>query len=165
MKCWYVAYCHSGAEQSAKTNLNRQNYETWLPLYRKVRRHARKTETVLKPLFPRYIFIEIDLNTQPWRPIVSTFGIQSIISTADGPSPIENNIVYALMEKAEQDGIFEIKQDKFKSGDQIRIQNGPMADVEGIFETELDSERILILLKLMGREVRVSVDEDNIRRV
>ena len=32
-----------------------------------------------------------------------------------------------------------------------------MADLEGIFQSELDSDRVLILLKLMGREVRVSV--------
>ena len=55
-----MVYSRPGLETRALTNLKRQEYNVWLPLYRKKRRHARKLEKVLRPLFPRYLFINFD---------------------------------------------------------------------------------------------------------
>jgi transcriptional antiterminator RfaH len=158
MRHWYVIHCRVSSEQRAQANLERQEYEVWLPMYRKTRRHARRVEIVLRPLFPRYLFVRIDLDSQEWRPILSTFGVHTIISGADGPLTIGDDIIAGLRARADDDGVFEIKRSAINPGDQVRIQGGPMADLEGVFQTELDSDRVLILLKLMGREVRVSVD-------
>ncbi len=73
------------------------------------------------------------------------------------PAGVGGDIIEALRARANADGVFEIARSAIKPGDQVRVQGGPMADLEGIFEAELDSDRVLILLKLMGREVRVSV--------
>ncbi len=157
MRQWYVVHCRVNSEQRAEINLQRQDYEVWLPLYHKTRRHARRVETVLRPLFPRYLFIQLDLSRQPWRPILSTFGVHNIVADRDGPLAIGDDIIAALRQRANSEGIFEISRRAFKPGDEVRVQGGPMADLEGIFQSELDTNRVLILLKLMGREVRVSV--------
>ena len=158
MRHWYVVHCRVNSEQRAEINLERQDYEVWLPMYHKTRRHARRVETVLRPLFPRYLFVRLDLASQPWRPILSTFGVHTIVSTAEGPLAIDDEIVQALRARAGAEGVFEIARSAINPGDQVRVQGGPMADLEGIFQAELDADRVLILLKLMGREVRVSVD-------
>ena len=165
MKQWYVVHCRVNSEQRAETNLRRQDYETWLPMYHKTRRHARRVESVLRPLFPRYLFVRLDLTSQQWRPILSTFGVHNIIAGADGPLAIGDDIVEALHMRAGSGGVFEIARSAIKPGDQVRVQAGPMADLEGIFQTELDSDRVLILLKLMGREVRVSVVGDDVEPI
>jgi len=157
MRQWYVVHCRVNSEQRAAVNLRRQDYEVWLPMYRKTRRHARRVETVLRPLFPRYLFVRLDLSSQPWRPILSTFGVHTIVADGDGPLAIGDDIIAALRARADSGGVFEIARSALKPGDQVRVQGGPMADLEGIFQVELDSDRVLILLKLMGREVRVSV--------
>ena len=157
MRQWYVVHCRVNSEQRAEINLQRQDYEVWLPMYHKTRRHARRVESVLRPLFPRYLFVRLDLSSQPWRPILSTFGVHTIIAGGDGPLAIGDDIIAALQARADSDGVFEIARSALKPGDQVRVQGGPMADLEGIFQAELDSDRVLILLKLMGREVRVSV--------
>ncbi len=157
MRQWYVVHCRVNSEQRAETNLERQNYEVWLPMYHKTRRHARRVESVLRPLFPRYLFVRLDLSSQTWRPILSTYGVHTMVSGADGPLAIGGDIIEALRARANADGVFEIARRAIKPGDQVRVQGGPMADLEGIFEADLDSDRVLILLKLMGREVRVSV--------
>ena len=157
MRHWYVVHCRANSERRAETNLLRQEYEVWLPMYHKTRRHARRVENVLRPLFPRYLLVRLDLSSEPWRPILSTFGVHTIVSGAEGPLPIGDEIVAGLRARAGEDGNFEIARSAIKPGDQVRVQGGPMADLEGIFEAEIDSDRVLILLKLMGREVRVSV--------
>ena len=165
MRQWYVVHCRVGSEQRAETNLVRQEYEVWLPMYHKTRRHARRVERVLRPLFPRYLFVHIDLDSQPWRPILSTFGVHTIVSDADGPLAIGDDIVAGLIARAGDDGIFDIARRAMTPGDQVRIQGGPMADLEGVFQAELDSDRVLILLKLMGREVRVSVEGGDVEPI
>ena len=46
---------------------------------------------------------------------------------------------------------------RFKRGDRVRIINGPLNDLEGLFESPTDEERVTVLLNLMGREVKVRV--------
>ena len=41
-------------------------------------RHARKTEIVLCPLFPGYVFVCLDIGEQRWRAVNGTFGVVRI---------------------------------------------------------------------------------------
>jgi len=59
---WYVVQTHSQAEAKACGHLQRQGFEIYLPKYLKRRRHARRTETVIAPLFPRYLFVAVDMT-------------------------------------------------------------------------------------------------------
>ena len=91
--------------------------------------------------------------------------MHNIIADGDGPLAIGDDIIAALRERADSEGVFEIARSAFKPGEEVRVQGGPMANLEGIFQAELDSDRVLILLKLMGREVRVSVAGDDVEPV
>ena len=65
---WYVVQTQVNGELKAAQNLMRQGFEVYLPCYLKRRRHARKIDLVSKPLFPRYLFVAIDVATQrAWR--------------------------------------------------------------------------------------------------
>jgi transcriptional antiterminator RfaH len=162
MRQWYVVHSQANAENRALTNLARQGYDTWLPLYRKTRRHARRIETVLRPLFPRYLFVRVDLQAEVWRPILSTMGVSDLVSGADGPLPVGDAVIDALKMQASEDGHFDLRPSAFKSGERVRIRVGPLADLEGIFQLESDAERVMVLLKLMGREVRVTVPSEDV---
>jgi transcriptional antiterminator RfaH len=77
---WYVAHTHVHAEAKAAINLARQGYSVFLPRYCKRRRHARRIEMIVSaPLFPRYLFVLIDLASQRWRAIESTFGVHHLV--------------------------------------------------------------------------------------
>lgn len=164
MKQWYVVHSQVNAERRALENLERQGYSAWLPLYRKTRRHARRVETVLRPLFPRYLFVEIDTESEPWRSILSTFGVHSLIGDSDAPQPVPAAVIEALRARAGADGTFELKPRNLKSGDRVRVTVGPLADLEGLFEAETDADRVRVLLTLMGREVRVILDGVDLER-
>ena len=64
---WYVVQSQPNAERKAVMHLERQGFTTYLPRYLKRRRHARRVEIVGAPLFPRYLFVGIDLTMQRWR--------------------------------------------------------------------------------------------------
>jgi len=76
---WYVVQTQPHSERKASFHLVRQGFQTYLPQYLKRRRHARRTETVPAPLFPRYLFVLFDIATQSWRPIRSTIGVNHLV--------------------------------------------------------------------------------------
>src|SRR5262249_2851497 len=76
---WFVAHTHPHAEGKATAHLNRQGFEIYFPRYLKRRRHARRIESITAPLFPRYLFVAIDVNVQRWRSIYSTVGVSRLV--------------------------------------------------------------------------------------
>ena len=68
---WFVAHTQPNAEAKAAAHLMRQGFGVYVPRYLKRRRHARKIDIVAAPLFPRYLFVAVDLNAQRWRSIWS----------------------------------------------------------------------------------------------
>src|ERR1051326_1035679 len=59
---WYAVNCLSNREFLAAAHLKNQGFQTFLPCRRQTRRHARKFDTVLRPFFPGYLFVLLDLD-------------------------------------------------------------------------------------------------------
>ena len=165
MKRWYAVFCRAHAEERARANLERQSFEAWLPLYRKRRRHAGRSEQVLRPLFPRYLFVALDLPSERWRAILSTYGVAGLVCAGEAPAPVPTRVIEGLRARADADGTFTLdRAQRLRRGDRVRIEAGPMRDLEGIFEAATDAERVVVLLELLGRGVRVTVPVDHIER-
>ncbi|MEE1543815.1 MAG: transcriptional activator RfaH [Alphaproteobacteria bacterium] len=162
-KRWYAVHTRPHAEARALENLERQGFEAWLPLYRKQRRRARRSEQVLRPLFPRYLFVALDLDGEQWRPVLSTYGVADLVSSGDGPLALADAVIDALRARADEDGHYTLARG-LKSGDKVRIESGPMRALEGILEVEGDTDRVVVMLHLLGREVRVKLSSDEIDR-
>lgn len=156
---WYVAQTQPNAENKAVAHLGRQGFVTYLPRYLKRRRHARRVEIVPAPLFPRYLFVEIDTAIQRWRSIYSTLGVSQLVGHGDAPTPVSDHVVATL--KLREDGEGFIKLDNrpaLRVGDKIQVLDGVFADCLGLYEGMKDCDRVAILLDLLGRKVRVTVD-------
>ena len=76
---WYVAHTQPGSEAKASWHLRNQDFAVYLPRSLKRRRHARRLDWVAAPLFPRYLFIGMELATARWRAIRSTIGIAGLV--------------------------------------------------------------------------------------
>src|SRR5215210_7146750 len=78
-KGWYLVYAKPRQESVAQTNLVRQGYETYLPLVRQTVKRQGRRVTVVGPMFPRYLFIRLDTQSDNWAPIRSTLGVVSLV--------------------------------------------------------------------------------------
>jgi transcriptional antiterminator RfaH len=92
----HIVQTQVNCEVRAARNLIRQGYDVYLPRYPKRRRHARKVDLTVKPLFPRYMFVAFDMATLRWRSIQSTFGVSRLVSDGDDPATLPAAIVTAL---------------------------------------------------------------------
>lgn len=160
---WYVVQTQPNAELKAVAHLSRQGFDTYLPRYLKRRRHARRVEVVARPLFPRYLFVSIDVTVQRWRSIYSTIGVSSLLGTDDAPLPVAGQVVSTLRQREDDAGFVKLEhRPDFRVGQKIRVLEGVFADCLGLYDGMPDRDRIAVLLDLLGRKVRVLVDVETV---
>lgn len=164
MSGWFVVRTQPRAEERASWHLNNQGYEVYLPRYRKQVRHARKTETVLRPLFPGYVFVRIDTLRQRWRSINGTVGVISLVQFGNEPVSVPAAVVDAIRTREDVGGVVSLAPEGLKKGDVVRVRDGAFADYTALLEEVSDEKRVILLLDLMGREVRVSVPVENLAK-
>ena len=157
---WYVVQTHAHAESKAAAHLARQGFDTYLPCYLKRRRHARRIEAVAAPLFPRYLFVTVDSVCQRWRSIHSTIGVTRLVCNGDNPVPVADDVIETLKAREDRQGFVTLRQrQRFALGEKVRVLDGIFADCLGLFDGMKDSDRVAVLLDLLGRKVRVVLNE------
>ena len=100
------------------------------------------------------------METQRWRSIRSTFGVSNLVCNGDEPASVAIGIIDALRKREDEKGFIILgKRQRFSAGDRVRVVEGAFADCLGLFEGMRDEERVTVLLDLLGRKVRVMIDE------
>lgn len=161
MNRWYVVQTQTHKEARAAYNLDRQGYQVYFPRYLKTRRHARRVDQISAPLFPRYLFVGLDEETDQWRPIHSTVGVSQLVTSGETPTPVPNEIIDDIRRREDESGFIKLYQEgRFHRGDPVQVMDGAFRDCAGIFQCEDDKERVFILLDLLGRKVRVRLDAE-----
>jgi transcriptional antiterminator RfaH len=160
---WYLIQTRPCSEAKAATHLERQGFEIYFPRYLKSRRHARRVETVAAPLFPRYMFVAIDMAVQRWRSVQSTIGVARLVCHGDHPAEVPATVIRGLRLEQDERGFVQLEpKPHFKLGARIRVLDGVFSAYLGLFEQMTDGERVAILLDMLGRKVRVVLDADAI---
>ncbi|QIG93413.1 MULTISPECIES: transcription termination/antitermination protein NusG [unclassified Bradyrhizobium] len=158
---WYVVQTQVNAEAKAAAGLVRQGFSTYLPRYQRRRSHARKVELVPRPLFPRYLFVAIDVAAQRWRAIQSTLGVSHLVCVGDRPAAVESGVIDTLKSREDEAGFIQlVRRPAFSPGDTVRIVQGAFVDSLALVEDASDHHRVAVLLNLLGRKVRVLVGAD-----
>jgi len=158
---WFVVQTHPHAEAKACWHLERQGFRTYLPRYLKKRRHARRVETVIAPLFPRYLFVAIDMTSQRWLAIRSTIGVSRLVCDGDKPAPVPTSVYDALRRREDANGLVKLDpKPPFSNGEKVCVLEGAFQDCLGVFEGMSSNERVTILLDLLGRKVRVDLQSE-----
>ena len=163
MTSWYAVYTRPQAEAKARENLLRQGYDVYLPRYRREVSHARRLTTVLRPLFPRYLFAGLDRAVMRWRPILSTMGVCDLVRTGEEPAPVVPDIIAALREQEACGGFDAIgRRRPLRMGELVRVSAGAFEDMIGRLVELRDQDRVVVLLNLLGRTVRTQLEAESI---
>ena len=163
MRNWFAVHTHSRGEFVAKANLERQGYTTYLPLFRTTRRHARKTEVVSVPLFPRYIFVRLMEGMGGWSKIKYSSGVSNVVSFGLRPATISQKVLQDLWDREDEDGFLSFrKRENLSPGDKVNIVDGFFARNSGVIEKISGNDRVLLLLDLLDQQFRLNASRDSI---
>jgi transcriptional antiterminator RfaH len=158
---WYVVQTKPFAENRAITHLERQGYRIFCPRYRKTIRHARKKKSVLAPLFPNYLFLQMDPTHDRWRSVNGTRGVARLLTHGDSPQPVPHGVIEALQAQSDIDGVIDWAP-SFRIGQMIQVMEGPFTDFIGRLERLDSAGRVRVLLDLLGRPVPVNLRREAI---
>jgi transcriptional antiterminator RfaH len=161
-KEWFILQFKSNSHHQATKNLNRQGFETFLPLHDTTSRKASRFVTTNQPLFPGYMFITFDRAETKWHKINNTYGVSRLVTFNSILKPIPTTFVNNLMKRYDLSGkLLPIK--KLKKGDQVKVLQGPFSNFIATVETYETDQRIWILLDLMGRKTKIQTPLDTLQ--
>ena len=161
-RSWYLVYCKPRQENVARDNLVRQGYQVYLPRMREVRRRQGKRISLIAPMFPRYLFIRLSSETDNWSPIRSTLGVVSIVRFGRAAARVPDALIGALRSHEDEQGVQILPVAEYRPGSRIRITQGGFAGYEGIFQAASGRDRVTVLLDVLGRSARTTVDAASI---
>ncbi len=162
---WFLVRSKPRQEAVALTNLARQGYESYLPLFATEKLVRRKSTVVQEPMFARYLFVRLDTSGQgqSWSPIRSTVGVSELVCFGSRPARVDDALIATLHER-------EIAQQAspttlFASGDSVRITEGAFAGLEAIYQMNDAEGRAMVLLDLLSKPVAMTIDAASLRKV
>lgn len=161
-KAWFLAQIKPNSARIAKTNLDRQGFDTFLPMEEIVHRRKGRFVTSRSPMFPGYIFVAFDVENAQWRAVNSTYGITRLVSFGDAPAPVPAGIMSELTNRCDSSG-FLLPPQKLEPGDRVTVTSGPFTDLVAEIEKAAPDRRVWVLLDVMGGKTRVEVGTDQIK--
>ena len=157
MAHWIVARTKSRRERWAAENVQRQGYKFYLPQYEitsPIRGNLKKVRT--EPLFPSYLFIEID---GPWRVLLCTFGIAGIVLRGDQPAVMPQSEITRLQIASDEAGFVQIPN-TYKEGQAVRARSGPFVGHIGLYAGQPVPGRHAVLMDLLGGKIKTLFDSE-----
>ena len=164
MRGWYVMHSKPQKEQWLYDQLGELQIEAYYPCLRV--KHGRSYLCRSKPYFPRYLFVNTDLDMTgtpmfQWLP-----GSLGLVAFGGEPACVPDGLLQRIRSRIEEinhseDELFDV----LKPGDEVVIRSGPFAGYDAIFCARLrDSERVQVLLKVLQEQaIRVDLQVNQIR--
>jgi len=163
---YYVVQAQPQREQLAVKELRQQGFRTFLPVLRhpeKVR-HGKILAPRLEPLFPKYLFVQLDLSTERWRSINGTRGVTRVMCMDEHrPSPVPREAMLRLLAAGEMIDVMAAGL-PFNPGDTVEFEAGSFKGKQALV-TLCAADRVTLLLDLLGGRVTVHCDPSILRFV
>jgi transcriptional antiterminator RfaH len=155
---WFVGYTKPREEERAQENLVRQGFECHLPLMRVQKRKKGRVTWRREPLFPRYLFLRPGPGAAPMDRVRSTFGMTGLVQFDGIPATIAQAIVEDLKALGE-----DFRRVLFKPGECVKLVDGPLAGLAGVFERAEGEARAIVLLDFLSRRHRLAVPLESVQ--
>lgn len=161
MKSWFVVCCKPRQELVAQENLLRQGFHVYLPRIQIKRRRRGQWVDVIEVLFPRYIFIRVDPVKNSIAPVRNTRGVIGLVRFGGQPAVVADKVMGVLFQReAAGSGLHQDNRPLFCVGEPVKLVEGPLAGMEGVFVQEDGEKRVTVLLELLGKDNSVRVNRD-----
>lgn len=154
---WFAIRVKSGAEKLVASAGHNKGFEEFLPLYKSRRRWSDRVKWLDVPLFPGYVFFR--LNPERRLPLLTIPGVMHFVGIANAPMPIDEAEMLAL-QAAVQSGLSAEPCPFLEVGERVRLEDGPLAGVEGILTEIRNQHRLVVSITLLRRSIAVEIDAD-----
>ena len=178
---WYVAYTQARQEHVAAANLEWQHYNVYLPLFKTIRKAARRNDERVgagaqdpvrsaphaahEAMFPRYVFFQPRDAKQSIGPVKSTRGVSFVLMFGGQPATIQEPLIQEIraLEELRNRASLETLS-PFQPGRRARLVDPRLSGLEGLIQA-VSKDRVTLLLSILGRDKTVQVDHQQLELV
>ncbi len=161
---WYLIQTKPRLEKVALENLANQGYECYLPMMKVEKVINGQIEVQKVPLFPRYLFINLDLDFQSksWVPIRSSRGVSNLVKFGQTPAKIHDELVKHIYSR---EHLSDSKiEPLYQKGQTLKIVDGPFSGFESIYQGMDPEMRVIVLIEFMTKPVIMKVELAQIKK-
>ena len=152
---WYALRVKSHCEKLVAATARNKGFEEFAPLYQSWRRWSDRLKLTELPLFPGYIFCRLDARRR--LPLLTIPGVLQVVGTGKIPTPIEDTEI-AAVQMAVRSGLLTEPWPFPEGGQRVRVDEGPLAGLEGILAGTAERLRIIVSVTLLQRSVAVAIE-------
>ena len=157
---WYALQHKPAQGDIALTHLQNQDIACFYPKITVEKIKAGKRTKKLEPLFPGYLFVNLEQTDPMWAKLRSTRGVLRIVGFANRPAAISDDVIQHI--KDSLDSVTE--QGGIKPGQSVQLDEGPFEGISAIFQAYEGEERAIVLIDFMQKQQRVRVPVSALRR-
>lgn len=166
---WYVLRTFSGHEKKVKQylereidriGLNEKISEIMIPTETVFEMRKGKKKTREKTFFPGYLLVHAVLDNELKHVISGVPSVVGFLTTGDEPTalrPDEMNRILGKVDEAREMG--EQPEIPFKTGDAVKVMDGPFNNFSGFVEEVYpDKMKLKVMVSIFGRKTPLELD-------
>ncbi len=157
MKYWYLGATKPRQEERAYEHLNNQSIHALLPSIEIEKSLKGRLSRVIEPMFPGYIFIQLDDAHEGWSKVRSTRGMRHFVQFNGYPARVNQQIIDSLIAFQIGAEVLPKISQLPEKGQSVYISDGAFQGLEGIFERIKGEDRAIILLDVLGKMQRLEM--------
>lgn len=157
---WRVAHTLARCEKKVADWIRDQGWRAELPLYRSLKRYRGKKVEFLKPIFPGYVFFQIQPSEA--RKVAQHRHVARVLTP---PDPSEFHAQLQSILAAVHAGLEIVPVVQFKAGAQVEIVSGPLRGMTGVVEKFTDRIEVILRLDFIGQAASVRIEPHDLEAI
>jgi transcription termination/antitermination protein NusG len=156
---WYAIWTRSNCERLVAEQLSAKGFAAFLPEMSARSRRNGKSHVVQVPMFPGYLFLRHAMEKQSYIEILKARGVVRILERGwTQLTPVASEEVDAIQQLVAS-GAPVFPHAYFREGDRVRVVEGPLAGLQGVFLRDKPNQgRLVVSVNLLQTSVAVEVD-------
>jgi transcription antitermination factor NusG len=158
-EAWYAVWLRSNYEQTVNRQLSAKGFQPFLPEVRTWSRRLGTKRAITTPMFPGYLFVRAALDKHRYIDLLKVQGVVRVLE--DGwtrLTPVPDTEIDAIQTIASA-GVTVFPCAHLRCGERVRVLDGPLTGVEGVFVHDKPSKgRLVVSVDMLGRSIAVEMD-------
>ena len=172
---WYIIHAYSGFERKVRESI--ESRIAAFGLQNKIGRIMIPTEpvtevrngkkyTIERVFLPGYVLVEMDLDNDLWHIIKNTPRVTGFLGTGDSPVALSEQEVSSIIFRSDVSKDKPTLKIKFEKGEQVRINEGPFANLSGaVDEINEDKQTLKVMVSIFGRSTPVEIEFSKVDKI
>ena len=157
---WFVAHVKPRREKKLVEHCQRHRIAATLPCYSAVHKYRGKTVVFQKPLFPGYVFLQLEPGQKDQ--VRQNDAVANLLDVVDQET-FERQLRDILLAVEAKLGVRLVPS--IGEGMRVRIKTGPLEGVEGWVERRSGMATVLLRLDFINQAAAVKIDAESLELI